>query len=268
MAKISVTKAWDEAKAVIVRERSLIMPVALALVFLPALLFRVFAPPIGLKDLMAGDYPASVPLLSYLLIFIQLVAGAAVTLLALGSSESVGATIATGFRRAVVIVLALLIGALAVTPVLFIALIIIGMVGGVPADPKAIPPGFLFAVSMVFLLAFAVLFRAILFLPAAAVEAIGPWAALKRGWQLGRGSGGRLIATMGMLFVGSLALNQAAQSVVGSLAMLTLGASSGPTLGGILVALVVASIGTGLFVIQYVLLATLYRQAVAANPAN
>lgn len=267
MATISVSKAWDETTAFIKRERRLVSPVVLALVFLPTLLFRVFAPQPTLPELMAGNYPAWLLWVSYGLFFVQLVGGAALILMALGSREAVGATIATGFKRAVMVVLATLLGALIATPILIVLLIVAGVAGGLPTDPTGLPPGLMVIIG-VFCLLFALLvLRVILFIPAAVAEPIGPWAALKRGWELGRGNGGRLIATMVLLFLGAMVVNYAATAVVGSAARLVLGSNQGPSLGGILVALVVAALGAAVFLVQYVLLANLYRQAASGESA-
>lgn len=261
MGKISVSKAWDETTAFIGRERRLVSPVVLALVFLPTLVFRVFAPQPSLPELMAGHYPWYLPWLSYGLLFVQLVGGAALILLALGSREAVGGTIVTGFKRAIVIVLAMLLGALLMTPVMIVLLITAGLTGGMPTNPNAIPPGFMAMIAVFCLLLLLLVLRVILLIPATAAERIGPWAALRRGWQLGRGNGGRLIATMVLLFIGAMVLNYAATAVVGTIARVALGSNQGATLGGVLVALVVAALGSAVFVVQYVLLAFLYRQA-------
>lgn len=263
MARVSVSKAWDETKDFIVRERRLVSPVVLALVFLPTLLFRVFAPQPSMAEMMAGNYPAWLPWLSYGLLFVQLVGGAALILMALGSRDPVGATIVSGFKRAIVVVLAALLAALLATPVMIVMLIIAGLAGTMPTNPNSIPPGFMAIVGLLSILLGLVVLRMILFIPAAAAEPIGPWAALKRGWGLGRGNGGRLIVTMVLLFIGAMAVNYAATAVVGSLAQLVMGSSQGATLGGILVALVVAALGAAVFLVQYVLLANLYRQAIA-----
>lgn len=268
VAKISVSKAWDQTTAFIGRERRLVSPVVLALVFLPTLLFRVFAPQPSFAEMMAGNYPAWLPWLSYGLLFVQLIGGASLILMALGSRDAVGGTIIAGFFRAVVIVLAMLIGSLLAVPILVVLMIVGGIGGGLPTDPSAISPSFLL-IALVVCVAFVLLvLRMILFIPAAVAERVGPWAALRRGWQLGRGNGGRLIATMLLLFIGAMVLNYAATAVVGTAARLALGSDQGTSIGGILVALIVAAIGSAIFLVQYVLLANLYQQAASGAPAT
>lgn len=267
MASISVSKAWDDTGAFIQRERRLVGPVVLALVFLPTVVFRVFAPPMNMTDMMAGNYPPYLPWLSYGLLFIQLIGGASIVLMALGSRDPVGSSIVTGFKRAVVVVLACLLGALVATPILVVVLIIASIAGGIPTNPAAMPPGFIMIVGLMSFILLLLALRIILFVPAAVAEPIGPWAALKRGWVLGRSNGGRLIATLLLLLIGAMVLNFAVTAVVGSFAQLVLGDNQGATLGGILVALVVAAIGAVVFVVQYVMLANLYRQAVSSSPA-
>ena len=266
MASISVSKAWDETGAFIKRERRLVGPVVLALVFLPTLVFRVFAPPMNMTEMMAGTYPAYLPWLSYGLLFIQLIGGASLVLMALGSRDPVGSSIVTGFKRAIVVVLATLLGALIATPIMVVMLVIASIAGGIPTNPAAMPPGFIMIVGLMTIALLLLALRVILYMPAAVAEPIGPWAALKRGWVLGRGNGGRLIATMLLLLIGAAVLSFAATAVVGSVTQLVLGSNQGPTLGGILVGLVAAAIGAAVFVVQYVMLANLYRQAVSNTP--
>ena len=266
VASISVSKSWEETGAFIKREQRLIGPVVLALAFLPTLVFRVFAPRVNMTDMMAGNYPAYLPWLSYGLMFIQLIGGASLVLMALGPRDPVGTLIVTGFKRAVVVVLATLLGALIATPILVVVLVVASIVGGIPTSPAAMPPGFVMIVGLLTIALLLLALRVILYMPAAVAEPIGPWVALKRGWVLGRGNGSRLIATMLLLLIGAAVLSFAVTAVVGSVTQLVLGSNQGPTLGGILVGLVAAAIGAAVFVVQYVMLANLYRQAVNNNP--
>lgn len=268
VASISVSKAWEETGAFIKRERRLVGPLVLALVFLPTLVFRMFAPPMSMDQMMAGTYPAYLPWLSYGLLFIQLIAGASLILMALGSSDAVGTSIAAGFKRAIVVVLATLLGALIATPILVVVLVIASISGGMPTNPAAMPPGFMLIVGLITIAFLLLALRIILYVPAAVAEPIGPWVALKRGWALGRGNGGRLIATMLLLLIGAAVLSFAATAVVGSVTQLALGSNQGATLGGMLVGLVAAAIGAAVFVVQYVMLANLYRQAIISAPAG
>lgn len=264
MAKVSVGRAWEDTKAFLSGERRLVVPVALALVTLPLATFRLVAPAVNdLKALLAGDVPAWALVMLYAVLFVELVGLATLIRLAIGKAESLGTTLAVAIPRTVMMLIALALLILAFG--LFLTIALIPFAGGAAATaPGAIPPGLARVSLLVTVAMFLFLFRLILLIPAAAVERGGPLALIKRGWQLGKGNGLRLVATMGLVLVASIIANMALVMIVGLIAKLALGSVSGPTLGGLLIALASGLLSALVVAIQAGLLASFYRQATAS----
>ena len=56
MSSLSIGKAWDEAKAALIASRRLLVPIALGLVLLPAVIMAMIEPPTA-----AGQQPPAGP---------------------------------------------------------------------------------------------------------------------------------------------------------------------------------------------------------------
>ena len=258
---VSINRAWDETRDFLVRERRLVTPLLLTFVLLPTVAFRLFTPPLGSAESTSG--PAL--LLIYVVLFIELIGGIALILLATGSGGSIGQTIGTAIRRTLIVVLAFILFGLLMLPLMLLFAFLAVPGGELPTNPAAIPPKFAVAVLAGIVVAMLLFFRISLFIPAASIEKIGPWRALKRGWQLGRGIGGKLIATFFALFVTSLVLSMAVQWVFGAIAQLALGGDAGLTPGSLLVAVAVGLVASVFLAIQSVMSARIYAQAVGSG---
>ena len=261
---VSINRAWDETRDFLLRERRLVTPLLLTFALLPTVAFRLFAPPLGSAEAMSG--PAL--LLIYVVLFVELVGGLALILLATGARGSIGQTIATALRRSLIVILAFLLLGLLLLPLMILFAFLAVPGGDLPTDPTAISPKFAFAVLGGIVVAMLLFFRIALFMPAVAIEKIGPWQALKRGWQLGRGIGGKLIATFFALFVASFVISQAVQWVFGSVAQLALGGDTGLTLGSLLVAVAVGLVASVFLAIQSVMSARIYAQAAGSGTVS
>ena len=259
---VSISRAWDETRDFLLRERKLVTPILLTFVLLPTVAFRLFTPPLGTAEASSG--PAL--LLIYLVLFVELIGGVTLILLVSGAAGSIGQTIGQALRRTVVVVLAFILFGLLMLPLMIVIAMIAVPGADLPTNPAAIPPRFLAAVMAGIVIAMLLFFRIALFIPAAAVEKVGPWQALKRGWQLGKGIGGKLIATFVALFVASLVISLAVQWVFGAIANLALGGDTGLTLGSLLVAVAVGLVASVFLAIQSVMSARIYAQA--AGSAN
>ena len=78
MAKLSISRAWEESQRVLVHDGRLLASVGLALILLPQVVEAVVAPPAGLS----GQQPPSwVPLLSLVVAIAGLVGQMAICLL-------------------------------------------------------------------------------------------------------------------------------------------------------------------------------------------
>lgn len=258
---VSISRAWDETREFLVRERRLVTPILLTFVLLPTVAFRLFTPPLGTAE--AASSPAL--LLIYLVLFIELVGGVTLILLALGTHGSIGQTIAGSVRRALIIVLAFILFGLLILPLMMLFAFLAVPGAGLPTDPTAIPPKFAFAILAGVAVAMLLFFRVSLFIPAAAAEKLGPWRALKRGWELGRGIGGKLIGTFFALFASSFVVSLAVQWVFGAVAQLALGGDAGLSPGSLLVAVAVGLVASIFLAIQSVMSARIYAQAAGAG---
>lgn len=253
---LSINRAWDETRDFLARERKLVTPVLLTFVLLPTVAFRLFTPPLGSAE--ATSSPAL--LLIYAVLFVELIGGITLILLATGARGSIGQTIGQALRRALVVIAGFILFGLLLLPLMLLFAFLAVPGGDLPTNPAAIPPKFAFAILSGVVVAMLIFFRIALFIPAAAVEKIGPWSALKRGWQLGRGIGGKLIATFLALFAASLLVSLTVQWVFGAVAQLALGGDTGLTPGSLLVAVAVGLVASAFLAIQSVMSARIYAQ--------
>jgi hypothetical protein len=261
---VSINRAWDETRDFLVRNRKLVTPVLLTFVLLPTVAFRLFTPPLGSAE--AASAPSL--LLIYLVLFVELVGGLTLILLATGARGSIGQTIGQSLRRSLTVILAFILFGLLILPLMMLFAFLAVPGGGLPTNPAAIPPKFMLAVLAGVAVAMLLFFRISLFMPAAAIEKIGPWRALRRGWELGRGIGGKLIATFLALFVASFVISLAVQWVFGAIAQLALGGDSGLTPGSLLVAVAVGLVASAFLAIQAVMSARIYAQVAGAGSVS
>ena len=90
MARLSLSRAWEETAAILVREFSLLTAVALALIVLPQVVLAVVGLPFGSESVMLGE-------VVYIAVFLLgFVAQIAINRLAIGPSVSVRDAIAQG----------------------------------------------------------------------------------------------------------------------------------------------------------------------------
>ena len=258
---VSINRAWDETRDFLVRERKLVTPVLLTFVLLPTVAFRLFTPPLGSAEAAS----ASSLLLIYVVLFVELIGGLTLILLATGARGSIGQTIGHALRRSPTVIFAFILFGLMILPLMMLFAFLAVPGGDMPTNPAAIPPKFAAAVLAGVVVAMLLFFRISLFLPAAAIEKIGPWRALRRGWALGRGIGGKLIATFLALFAASFVISLAVQWVFGAIAQLALGGDSGLTAGSLLVAVAVGLVAAAFLAIQAVMSARIYAQVAGAG---
>lgn len=251
MAKLSISKAWDEARETLGRNASLLTTVALALFVLPGVVSEVVtpaAPPGELPKLGTWTIVTVVALL------IALVGQLAVIRLAIGSRHTVGEAISHGARRAPVYFVATLIWIL---PFLLIGALLFGMVA---KDPQAPPPA---AALGLLLLGCVMLFFAIRMLmtsPVASAEPVGPVAIVKRSWELTRGNWWRLFAFFLLLVIAVVVAVTAVGAVAGVIAELVLGGVEPLTVGALFVALFTQLVSAAVSVVLMVMLARIYVQ--------
>jgi hypothetical protein len=251
MAKLSISKAWDETKAILARDGRLFVAVALALFVLPGVLLNVTAP-----QAPPGELPPAGPWIAVAVVALLLsVTGQlAVIRLAMGPHLTVGEAIKHGAWRALPYLGALLLWAV---PCIIVGGLLVNQMGVNPERPSpAASLGFLILVVAAMFLAV----RLMLSSPVASAEPVGPIAILTRSWALTGGNWWRLFAFLFLFGLGALALLFAVAAVVGVIAKLALGGIGPMTLGGLFVAVVGQLLNAAMWVVFFVMLARIYLQ--------
>lgn len=257
MAALSISRAWDETKAIVARDGKLLVSVALALVALPAAVTGVLSPK-GMGD------PASPLLVDLVLLLASVIALAgqlALIRLALGPSITVGGAIGHGIRRMPVYLLS------AIIIILALFLLAIPFAGalvamGVPIEARDMPVTA--PAVLVLLLYFAIVcfvgVRLLMSAPAASAEPIGPLAIIRRSWALTAGHWWRLFGFILLIFIGAVAVLLAASGAAGVLVGLALGPVEPMSASALIVALVQALVNAAVTILFAVMLARIYVQ--------
>lgn len=257
MAGLSISRAWDETKAIVARDGKLFVSVALALVALPAAVTGLLSPN-GMSD-------ASGPLWIDIVVLIASLVGLAGQLalirLALGPSVTVGGAIGHGARRMPVYLLSailIVIGLLVLAIPFGLAL----AATGVPLKAKSVPmtPAVIFILLLYLAVVIFIGVRLLMSAPAASAEPIGPVAIIRRSWELTAGHWWHLFAFVLLIFIGALAVLLAARAATGVIAGLWIGAIEPMSASALVVALVQALVNAAVTTLFSVMLARIYVQ--------
>ena len=259
MSSLSIGKAWDEAKSALLANRKLIVPVALGLILLPAVVVSMVEPRVA-----PGEQPpaGSWMFVAGAMVIVMIVGQLAIVLLVNGWRGSVGEAIGKAFRRAPAFVLAALAYLL---PVVLLFSILLGFAGiGANAEGQIDwngvgSTGWL--IALLFLLVF--LFVSVRLLPLLAViatEKVGACGALKRSYAMTSGHFWRLFSFLVMLMIAFLILAMTVGAVFGSLVQLTLGEPEPWSLSLLLIALAGGLVQAGFVMVYAGMLARIYSQ--------
>ncbi|HXG80253.1 MAG TPA: glycerophosphoryl diester phosphodiesterase membrane domain-containing protein [Sphingomicrobium sp.] len=262
MAGLSIGKAWDEAKAALSANRKLLVPVALGLVLLPAVIVSMVEPQVA-----PGEQPPAglwMPVV-LLMVLVMIVGELAIVLLVNGWRGSVGEAIGKATHRMPIFVLAILCF---LVPIILIFSILLGAGGmGTTASGQIDWTNFSPLAAILILLFLVVLvYFSIRLMPLIAVvacESIGPIAALKRSFALTSGHFWRLLGFLLLLVVAFLVAALTVGAVVGSLVTLTLGQPEPWSLSLLLIALAGGLIQAGFVLVYTAMLARIYAQLAA-----
>lgn len=251
MTKLSISKAWDESRAVIARDGSLLATIALALFVLPGVISDVVTPAATPGELPKLGYWM---LVTFLALLVALVGQLAVVRLAIGSGLTVGQAIRHGAERAPAYLAATLLWVL---PVAVAAVLLAAKVVETPTNPS---PS---AAMALILLCCVVIWFAIRMLMTSAVasaESVGPIEILRRSWQLTRGHWLRLFGFFAAILIGAVVAISAMAAIGGILARIIFGGIEPLTVGALLVALLVQIFSGAVSVILMVMVARIYVQ--------
>lgn len=257
MAGLSISRAWDETRAILGRDGKLLVSVALALIVLPATIQGLVAPP------LAREAPAGwVQGVGLVVALLGIAGQIAVIRLALASPTVVGDAIAHAFRRLLPTIAAILLIAFAFAIVaLPVFMLLAGMESIEAAAAGAVGPEIGRAMLVVFLLLLLLGARFQLITPVGAAEPIGPIRILRRSWAISKGQYWRLLAFLLMtlllvvivvFYLGQVMTAVVIGSLVGKIAQFSIGA---------LIAGLLAGIAQGAFsVVISVMIARIYTQ--------
>ena len=251
VAKLSISKAWDEARGTLGPNAGLLTTIGLAMFVLPGVVGDLVTP-----EAPAGQIPplGAWTVVAVIAVLIALVGQLAVIRLAIGSRSTVGEAIGHGARRAPVYFAATLIWIL---PFLLVGAVLIGVIARNPATAS---PGAIFGLL---LLACVMLFFAMRMLMTSAVasaESHGPVGVLKRSWQLTAGNFWRLLGFFLLFIITLVVAAMAIQSIAGVIAELVLGGTEPMTVGALFISLITQIVSAAISVVLMVMLARIYVQ--------
>jgi len=261
MSSLSISEAWEEAKAIVARDGKLLATVALALIVFPQTVFGVVGAPVGPQS-------SGLSMITYIVVaLLGCAAQISLNRLAIGPAVTVGSAIATGFRRlASVIVVGLLMAivVVAVATVLLFALSAAGLMT-MPSAGQAPPPSLLLLLILLILPAFALLQ---LVFPVAAVETGNPFRMISRAWALARHNFLRLLAFIAVILVGFVLVVLAIQLGLGSAIVLALGKPDPGSLSALALGIISGLIQAGFTVLTAIMIARIYVQLAGQHDAQ
>lgn len=251
MAKLSISRAWEETRGVLVQDGKLIVAVAMAMFVLPGILLDVSMP-----EAPAGQLPEGGPWIAVAVaaILISLAGQLAIIRLAMRPHISVGEAIVHGARRLLPYVAAAMMWAL---PFILIASALFGVAAESGDKPT---PAVSLAMIAVIIVGLYLAVRFILMSAVASAEGSGPVAILRRAWTISSGNWWRLFGFSVLFGIGALVLIWAVSSVFGLFAQMALGSVSRHSLAGLIVIMVSQVVSALVFMTFFVMLARLYVQ--------
>jgi hypothetical protein len=260
MAKLSISRAWEESQRVLVHDGRLLASVGLALVAFPSMINTILNP-----NGITATTPLVLKLVTLVISLLILCGQLALIRLALGPSITVGGAIGHGLKRFPVYALVVLMffGALVVLAVIAAAVL---MASGVPitsSGSNVQVPTNLVTVSIVIVFVATLIFfgvRLMLSLPVASAEPVGPISILRRSWLLTHGQWWPLFGFVLTFAVGAFLLLMAVGSLAGLILRLTLGALQPMSLPMVIFAFVESVVSAGITLLFAVMLARIYAQ--------
>lgn len=260
---LSIGTAWDEAKAALARNRRLVVPVALGLVLIPAVISAMVEPRAA-----PGEQPEAGPWMwvMLLMIIVMLVGQMALVLLSNGWQGSVGEAIGRAVRRLPILLLAAL---MVMFPLILLISVILAIAGaatgggdGTFSAVSLTPAGWL-AILVGLLVVLAIGVRLLPLVVIAVSENLGPIATIRRAVALTRGHFWKLLAFMLLATIAFLIVAAAVGAVFGSIISLLLGRPEAWSVSLLLVALVAGLIQAAFITIYTAMLARITAQLAA-----
>lgn len=249
MAKLSLSKAWDESKGVLARDGRLIATVALAMFFLPGVIMGVMDP--AARPLPATGTDAVV---TVTMAVIALVGQLAIIRMALGIRSTVGEAIGAGARRVPFYVMAGLIWA----GPLILAAILLGL--EVWQTPQNATGGQAIGALVILLAMIIIGIRMIMTSSVAGVEDAGPLQIVRRSWHLTSGHWWKLFGLICIFILLMIIVMAAVGAVVGILGTLMFDKIEPMSVGALFIAVFTQLVSAAFTTVLVVMLARVYAQ--------
>ena len=264
MRGLSISRAWDESKAILTRDGRLYVSVALALVAFPALITGIVNPR-GMGEAATPIWVDAVTLVASL---VALAGQLALIRLALGS-VTVGQAISHGLRRMPIYLLAGII----IVVGLFVVAVVLGVILaalGVPITGTTLPatPPVVLAVILFLAVAIYVGVRMAMSAPAASAEPIGPIAILRRSFEMTHGHFWKLLGFLLVYFIAALVVLVGITAAIGVPVGLAFGRIEPMSLSALIVALIHSLLNAALTAVLAVMLARIYAQLAGGGSAE
>jgi hypothetical protein len=253
VAKLSLSRAWDETRDILSRDGKLIGAVALALVVLPQTVLGLFAPQEGEEIARGAMWVLAISLI------IGLVSQVALNRLAIGPSTTVGQAIMTALKRTPSLLVAFIVLLFALVFVTILLAMLLGALGvmAAPGTGQQLPPAMVLLLVVLTAAGYAIFQLAA---PVAAAEPGGPIATISRSWRLSKGNYFRLLAFAILLLICMIVALLAAQFLFGSAFTVMLGEPTRFSLSALAQSLTTALVQSALTVLFAVMLARIYVQ--------
>lgn len=265
MAKLSISKAWDDSRPIIAQDGKLMFAIALATVVLPGTLMYLVDPS---QNVMSSDVAAAEPTFTTFLIsffggLIGIIGSIAISYLALTRGASVGDALQRGLNRLLPTIGAVLL--LIIPIVLFAVLFAIAVVGATSitaatTSPASLSPGALLLFLGLFVLAVYFAVRFMLMTPVIAAEDVGPLGILKRSWSITRGSVLRLLGFLILFVIAALIVLIAVGIVAGLAIALVFGAPEPMSLAALFTGLFATVVQAAFTIVYSTMVAQIYLQ--------
>lgn len=255
MAKVSISQAWDETRAVLARDGKLIASVALALLVLPGVVLNVLLPN-GVS--IGTGQQATWVVLGVIVLILTFIGQLSVLRLAMGPHIAVGEAIRHAAVRALPFIGAFLLW---VVPFLVLGSIPYQIIRSHPAEASTTAGvGLLALMALAMFLAI----RLLLIGPVASAEQGGSLRIIRRSWDLTEGNWWRLFGFVLIFAIGAMVLILAVSNGLGLVARLTIGRVTPLSVGGLVLVLVAQVLTAAIYVVLFVMQARIYSQ-LAAN---
>jgi hypothetical protein len=260
MSSLSISAAWDKARATLVRDGKLYLSVALALVVLPQVVMAVVGSPV------AADASILARIIYIAAVLLGFVAQIAMCRLAIGPAVSVGEAIAQGFARLVPIFLIFVCATIILALVAGLVSIALSAVGIVIIKNPGVPsPAVILLILALAAVGLAILQLAV---PIAAAETGNPLRIVSRSWHLARGHFLRLLGFVAAVLFGAGLIVFAVVAGLGSAIILLLGAPNPGSMSALLLGLLGGLLQAGFTIVTAVMIARIYLQLAGRHEAQ